>query len=64
MQTYHYHHSEIMDTEGDRRSNISLVCNVAEKFCNGSLKEYASVNDYIQFLTNKVPYGSFDRGDQ
>lgn len=52
------------NAEEDRRTNISTICAVADRFCNGSLKEYASINDCIQFLTNKVPYGTFDQGDQ
>ena len=51
-------------TEQERQGNISLVCRAAEIFCLGPLKEYRDINDCVQFLTNNVSYGSFDRGDQ
>lgn len=47
-----------------QKATINTVCAVAQQFCNGSLQQYTSVADCIQFLTNKVPFGSFDQGDQ
>jgi hypothetical protein len=51
-------------TQQEQQTNITLICTVAQLYCNGSLQQYASVNACIEFLTNNVPYGSFDRGDQ
>ena len=51
-------------TPQERQGNIARICSVAEQFCTGPLKEYANITDCIQFLTNNVPYGSWDRGDQ
>ena len=51
-------------TEQERQVNINIICNVAERFCTGPLKEYRNVSDCVQFLTNNVPYGSYDRADQ
>ncbi|CAF3090796.1 unnamed protein product [Rotaria sp. Silwood2] len=51
-------------TDVERQLIIGLICTAAQTFCNGILQQYSSVDDCTQYLMTKVPYGSYDRGDQ
>ncbi|CAF2854648.1 unnamed protein product [Rotaria sp. Silwood2] len=51
-------------TDAERQAIINIICTVQQIYCNGTLKQYSSVNDCEQYLMTQIPYGSFDRGDQ
>jgi hypothetical protein len=51
-------------TDEEHQANINNLCAVQQIFCNGTLQQYTSVEQCIEYLTTNVTYGSFDRGDQ
>lgn len=51
-------------TEAEHDANINLICNGAQQFCNGTLKQYDSFEACVNYLKTEVPYGSYDSADQ
>ncbi|CAF4752312.1 unnamed protein product [Rotaria sp. Silwood2] len=60
----HVHDNKKLTLFAKRLKAIQTICEVTQTFCNGTLQQYSSVNDCIQYLTTQVPFGSLDRGDQ
>lgn len=51
-------------TQQEHDANINIICNGAQRFCNGTLKQYDSIEACVTFLNTQIPYGSHDSADQ
>ena len=51
-------------TDAQQQANINMICAATQMFCNGTLQQYDSVSQCVQFLMTNVSYGTYDRGDQ
>ncbi|CAF4500915.1 unnamed protein product, partial [Didymodactylos carnosus] len=43
---------------------IGGLCQAVREICKGSNQQYSRLEDCINFMTNQVPFGTFDQGDQ
>ncbi|CAF0851463.1 unnamed protein product [Didymodactylos carnosus] len=49
------------------QTNVPLIgelCQAVQQICEGSNQQYSSLEDCINFMTNQIPFGTFDQGDQ
>ncbi|CAF4599334.1 unnamed protein product [Rotaria sp. Silwood2] len=51
-------------TDAEREATIGFICTFTQTFCAGELQQYSSVENCTQYLMKRIPFGSFDRGDQ
>ncbi|CAF0923294.1 unnamed protein product [Adineta steineri] len=41
-----------------------MLCPVIQTYCNGTNLQYNSTEECIDYLTNEIPFGSYDTADQ
>ncbi|CAF0970629.1 unnamed protein product [Didymodactylos carnosus] len=52
------------DPSSTDAATIQGLCQGIQQICKGRYQQYSNRSDCINFMTKKIPYGTFDQGDQ